>query len=39
MRHVADRTGKDLEQLNDLIAWPLYRKFGHAHEAFKVSIT
>ena len=39
MRHVSEKTGKDLEQLNDSIAWPLYKKYGHAHEAFKIAIT
>ncbi|GAA99461.1 uncharacterized protein L969DRAFT_86724 [Mixia osmundae IAM 14324] len=38
MRHVADKSGSDLEELNNAIAWPLYAKFGHAYEAFKVSI-
>jgi translation initiation factor 2 subunit 1 len=39
MRHVSDKTGKDLEELNAMIAWPLYKKYGHAHEAFKIAIT
>ncbi|CAD6572400.1 MAG: hypothetical protein CYPHOPRED_004825 [Cyphobasidiales sp. Tagirdzhanova-0007] len=39
MRHVAEKTEKDLEEINDMIAWPLYGKYGHAYEAFKLSIT
>merc|ERR1712093_799577 len=39
MRHVAEKTEKDLEEINDMIAWPLYDKYGHAYEAFKLSIT
>lgn len=39
MRHVAEKTEKDLEEINEMIAWPLYDKFGHAYEAFKLSIT
>lgn len=35
MRHVAETTGEDLEQLNSEITWPLYRTYGHAFEAFK----
>jgi len=39
MRHVAEKTGADMEQINDLVAWPLYKKYGHAYDAFKLSIT
>ncbi|KAK9898611.1 translation initiation factor eIF-2 alpha subunit [Cystobasidium minutum MCA 4210] len=39
MRHVAERTETDLEKINEMIAWPLYDKFGHAYDAFKLSIT
>lgn len=39
MRHVAERTETDLEKVNEMIAWPLYDKFGHAYDAFKLSIT
>jgi translation initiation factor 2 subunit 1 len=39
MRHVAEKTGKDMDEVNEMIAWPLYNKFGHAHEAFKLSIS
>lgn len=36
MRHVAETTGQELEGLYDSIAWPLYKAYGHAFEAFKV---
>jgi len=39
MRNVAEKTGKDLESLHEAITWPLYKKYGHAHEAFKIAIT
>jgi len=39
MRHVSDKTGKDLEELNEMVTWPLYKKYGHAFEAFKIAIT
>lgn len=35
MRHVAETTGQDLEQLYKQIAWPMYKMYGHAFEAFK----
>lgn len=35
MRHVAETTKMDLEQLNTEICWPLYKLYGHAFEAFK----
>lgn len=39
MRHVAEKLDMDLEMLYQLVAWPLYRKFGHAFDAFKQAIT
>ncbi|EFC42246.1 predicted protein [Naegleria gruberi] len=39
MRHLAETTDQDLEELNKLISWPLYRKFGHAFDAFKMTLT
>ncbi len=36
MRHVAETTGQDVEELYKCIAWPLYRAYGHAFDAFKV---
>jgi translation initiation factor 2 subunit 1 len=39
MRHVAERSNTDLEKMMEMVAWPLYRKYGHAYEAFKLGIT
>ncbi|PKA64743.1 hypothetical protein AXF42_Ash020367 [Apostasia shenzhenica] len=39
MRHVAETVGVDLEDLYVHIGWPLYRKFGHAFEAFKLIVS
>ncbi|KAH7548329.1 hypothetical protein ACOSP7_032255 [Xanthoceras sorbifolium] len=39
MRHVAETLGIDLEDLYIHIGWPLYRKYGHAFEAFKIIVT
>ncbi|KAH0889822.1 hypothetical protein HID58_052251 [Brassica napus] len=39
MRHVAETLSIDLEELYVNIGWPLYRKHGHAFEAFKVLVT
>jgi translation initiation factor 2 subunit 1 len=38
MRHIAEKRQEPLEQLNQQIAWPLYKKFGHAYDAFKVAV-
>ena len=39
MRHVAEKTEVPLEELYTDIAWPLNKKYGHAVDAFKLSIT
>ncbi|OAQ97052.1 hypothetical protein LLEC1_04793 [Akanthomyces lecanii] len=39
MRHVAEKTLIPIETLYESIAWPLNRKYGHAIDAFKLSIT
>lgn len=39
MRHVAEKTQTPLEELYESIGWPLNRKYGHAIDAFKLSIT
>jgi len=39
MRHVAETTQRSLEELYTMVGWPLYTKFGHAYDAFKVAIT
>ncbi|CAM9004226.1 unnamed protein product [Rhodiola kirilowii] len=38
MRHVAETLQIDLEELYINIGWPLYRKYGHAFEAFKLIV-
>ncbi|KAK1064300.1 hypothetical protein LTR12_011733 [Friedmanniomyces endolithicus] len=39
MRHVAEKTGTPIEDLYQDIGWPLNKKYGHASDAFKLSIT
>ncbi|KAH9538891.1 hypothetical protein CY35_15G031400 [Sphagnum magellanicum] len=39
MRHVAETMEADLEDLYTHVGWPLYRKYGHAFEAFKLIVT
>ncbi|KAI9110705.1 hypothetical protein K1719_018143 [Acacia pycnantha] len=39
MRHVAETENVDLEELYIHIGWPLYRKYVHAFEAFKIIVT
>jgi translation initiation factor 2 subunit 1 len=39
MRHVSGATQLPLEPLYQAIAWPLNKKYGHAYDAFKMSIT
>ena len=39
MRQLAERLGGELEELYTLYGWPLYRKYGHAFEAFKIAIS
>eukprot|EP00274_Cyanoptyche_gloeocystis_P006461 CAMPEP_0196658826 /NCGR_PEP_ID=MMETSP1086-20130531/31807_1 /TAXON_ID=77921 /ORGANISM="Cyanoptyche gloeocystis , Strain SAG4.97" /LENGTH=338 /DNA_ID=CAMNT_0041992575 /DNA_START=64 /DNA_END=1077 /DNA_ORIENTATION=+ len=39
LRHIAETQHEDLEGLYQRIGWPLYRKYGHAYDAFKVAIT
>jgi len=38
VRHVAEKQDIPLEELCQMISWPLYKKFGHAYEAFKLAI-
>ncbi|GAB4819076.1 hypothetical protein N2152v2_006122 [Parachlorella kessleri] len=38
MRHVAETTGANLEDLYQQIAWPLYKMYGHAFDAFRTMI-
>jgi translation initiation factor 2 subunit 1 len=37
--HVAEKTNVPLEDLYTSIGWPLYRKYGHAYDAFKIAIS
>jgi translation initiation factor 2 subunit 1 len=39
MRHVAEKTTTPILDLYDTIGWPLNKKYGHAIDAFKLSIT
>lgn len=39
MRHVAEHTKTPMEILYQEIGWPLNKKYGHAVDAFKLSIT
>lgn len=38
MRHTAEKLGLRLEDLYEQVAWPLYRTYGHAYDAFKVAV-
>ncbi|KAJ3274411.1 hypothetical protein HDV01_003015 [Terramyces sp. JEL0728] len=38
MRHVADKLNMELEELYTLYGWPLYKKYGHAYDAFKTAL-
>jgi translation initiation factor 2 subunit 1 len=38
MRHVAEKLDMSLEDLYVQVGWPLYKKYGHAFEAFKVAL-
>lgn len=39
LRHVAETKHQDFELLYTKIGWPLYKKYGHAYDAFKVAIS
>jgi translation initiation factor 2 subunit 1 len=38
MRHLAEISHKSMEELCTSIAWPLYRAYGHAYDAFTLAI-
>jgi translation initiation factor 2 subunit 1 len=38
LRQVADMKKRNLEDLYKQIGWPLYRKYGHAYDAFKLAL-
>ena len=39
LRHVAATFNKNLEHLYTVVGWPLYKKYGHAYDAFKLALT
>eukprot|EP00429_Kryptoperidinium_foliaceum_P000912 CAMPEP_0176022828 /NCGR_PEP_ID=MMETSP0120_2-20121206/11123_1 /TAXON_ID=160619 /ORGANISM="Kryptoperidinium foliaceum, Strain CCMP 1326" /LENGTH=335 /DNA_ID=CAMNT_0017355979 /DNA_START=37 /DNA_END=1044 /DNA_ORIENTATION=+ len=39
LRHLAEKRKYYLEDLYEKIGWPLYRKYGHAYDAFKLAIS
>jgi translation initiation factor 2 subunit 1 len=39
LRHVAERRKYHLEDLYEKLGWPLYEKYGHAFDAFKLAIS
>lgn len=39
LRHCAEKFSISLETLYQSVGWPLSRKYGHAYDAFKLSIT
>eukprot|EP00607_Mallomonas_marina_P008276 CAMPEP_0182417514 /NCGR_PEP_ID=MMETSP1167-20130531/1995_1 /TAXON_ID=2988 /ORGANISM="Mallomonas Sp, Strain CCMP3275" /LENGTH=282 /DNA_ID=CAMNT_0024591145 /DNA_START=99 /DNA_END=947 /DNA_ORIENTATION=- len=38
LRHVAATFDRSLESLYQSIGWPLYKKYGHAYDAFKLAL-
>lgn len=39
LRQVAEKQGLILKELYRSIGWPLYKKYGHAYDAFKLCLT
>lgn len=39
MRHVASHQNLPLDEVYRKVGWPLYRKYGHAYDAFKMALT
>lgn len=39
LRYVAEQAGRSLESLYETVGWPLYRKYGHAYDAFKLALS
>lgn len=39
LRHIASSYNKTLEEIYQLIGWPLYKKYGHAYDALKAAIS
>ena len=38
LRYVAEKYNTKLETLYQTVGWPLYRKYGHAYDAFKIAL-
>ena len=38
LRHIAGVKNMNLESLYRSIGWPLYKKYGHAYDAFKLAL-
>lgn len=38
LRHVAEVKKLSLDALYQQIGWPLYKKYGHAYDAFKMAL-
>ena len=32
------QTGRQLAEVCEEVSWPLYRKYGHAHDAFRMAV-
>ena len=39
MRHIAEKLDIELEGLYKDVGWPLYKKYGHAYDAFRIAVT
>lgn len=39
LRQVAEKRGMVLKHLYQMVGWPLYKKYGHAYDAFKLCLT
>jgi translation initiation factor 2 subunit 1 len=39
LRQVADKKGLVLKQLYKEVGWPLYKKYGHCYDAFRLVLT
>lgn len=38
LRHIASIKNMPLEEVYKQVGWPLYKKYGHAYEAFKIAL-
>jgi len=39
LRHTAEKRKLYLQDLYEKVGWPLYKKYGHAYDAFKLALT